>query len=72
MVLFFDNTLVFQASIDFLMFKIDFRKGRFSQSRGLKIQKFSCPVGPNHGGASLDIEHMGPPNIYFVSMALNI
>ena len=27
---------------------------RFSQSRGPNFEKFSTPVGPNHGGASLD------------------
>ena len=26
----------------------------FSQSRGFQFQKISRPVGPNHGGASLD------------------
>ena len=60
MVLLFENTLIFHISISFLMIKIDFQKGRFSQSRGLKIQKISWPVGPNYGGASLDTEHMAP------------
>ena len=27
---------------------------RFSQSKALEIQKIFWPVGPNHGGASLD------------------
>ena len=42
----------------------------FSHSRGLNLQKFSSPVGPNHGGASLVTEH-GPPNIKNVVTALD-
>ena len=32
------------------------------QSRGCKIEKFPRTVGPNHGWASLDTEHVQPPN----------
>ena len=51
-VLFFKKTLIFRSSIDFLMFKMDFRRGRFSQSSELKIY---------HGEASLDTETYAPP-----------
>ena len=33
------------------------------QSKGCKIEKFSWPVGPNHGGASLDTKHVQPPQV---------
>ena len=33
----------------------------FSQSRAQKFQKFSWPVGPNHGGASLVTISFAPP-----------
>ena len=55
------------ANFDCLLLKIDFRRGSFSQSGGYIIQKVFCP---NHGGASLNSKHVGPPKIFFVSTAL--
>ena len=31
------------------------------QPRGCRIEKFSWPVGPNHGGASFDTKNVQPP-----------
>ena len=58
------------ANFDCLLLKIDFWRGSFSQSGGYIIQKNFWPVCPNHGGASLDSNHVGPPKIFFVSTAL--
>jgi len=36
------------------------KPGEISLSKALKFKKFSYPVGPNHGGASLDTVLLAP------------
>ena len=43
----------------------------FSQSGDLKSPKFSCPVGPNHGGASFDFK-LTPTTLKVVPLTLDV